>query len=356
MLGGHIVAYLIACIMDMIIGDPHALPHPVRLIGRLTATLDRLLGPKDMEVGGHKAVADDKGYAGDADRDRVTGDHSGTDRILRIKGFMLWLITEAVTIGTVALLLLGAYRIHPAAGIATEAVLTYYIFAARSLYDESIRVYKDITGDDDNRLIMARKSLSMIVGRDTDALDEGKICEAAVETVAENTSDGVIAPMIYAMVGGPIAGYLYKAANTMDSMIGYKSARYKNLGWFAAKADDVLNFIPSRLSALLLIGAAWICKGDIYAKNALRIYRRDRNVTESPNAGQCESAMAGALGLRLGGPASYGGKVIDRVIIGDGRLYATPYDIVDANRLMLVAATLMGAAAIGIMTFIYYML
>lgn len=355
MLGRHIAAYLIACIMDMLIGDPHTLPHPVRLIGKLIAALDRILGPKDMELGGHKAVAGDDEPEGNISMEAAWGRRTA-DYSMRVKGILLWTITELMTVGTAALLLIGACHIHKAAGMAVEALLTYYIFAARSLYDESMRVYRDLDSPDDDRLVRARKSLSMIVGRDTDSLDEDRICEAAVETVAENTSDGVIAPMIYAVLGGPIAGYLYKAANTMDSMIGYKSARYKDLGWFAARADDVLNFIPARISALLLIGAAWICKGDIYAKNALRIYKRDRNVTESPNAGQCESVMAGALGLRLGGYASYGGKIIDKVAIGDGRPYAVISDIADANRLMLMAATIMGAIAIGLMTFIYYML
>ncbi|MBR4719907.1 MAG: cobalamin biosynthesis protein CobD, partial [Lachnospiraceae bacterium] len=227
------------------------------------------------------------------------------------------------------------YRINVIAGVITEAVISCYMLACRSLYNESMRVYRALDKDD---IDTSRKAVSMIVGRDTDLLDEGGIIRATVETVAENTSDGVIAPMFYLALGGPILGVIYKSVNTMDSMIGYKDIRYKDIGFFAARLDDILNFIPARLSAIMMIFAAFILGSDYNGKNAVRIYKRDRLNHASPNSAQCESVCAGALGIKLAGPSSYFGKMVEKPYIGDESRAVEKDDIVKANRLMIITA------------------
>jgi len=180
----------------------------------------------------------------------------------------------------------------------------------------------------------------MIVGRDTAALDEAGIIRAAVETVAENCSDGVIAPMLYLAVGGPVLGFLYKAVNTMDSMLGYKNDRYLHFGRAAAKLDDAVNYIPSRIGAWLMIMAAFLPGREFDGKNALRIFIRDRFRHASPNSAQTESVCAGALGIRLGGDAVYFGKMVKKPYIGDARREEEEKDILRANRLLYRTAFL----------------
>ena len=326
---GHITAFFAGFVLDLIFGDPYNMPHPVRLIGRLIGFFDKLLGPPDIEESGHKSETDSEGHISVR---------------YRIRGFFLWVMIEIICIVTVTVLIFVSYRLNLYAGIALEAVLTYYFLALKCMYDESNRVRKDITesrSDDDRDLDKARYDLSMIVGRDTDVLDKKGIIKAVIETIAESTSDGVIAPMFYLAIGGPILGVMYKAANTMDSMIGYKSARYIDLGRFAAKADDVLNLIPSRLCALLIMVSSGLLLGKDAAKRALTIYRRDRNLTPSPNAGQCESAMAGAIGIKLAGDTVYGGVTVHKAYIGDDDKEVSVTDIETANRLMIASAVIM---------------
>lgn len=184
----------------------------------------------------------------------------------------------------------------------------------------------------ENDVESARKAVSMIVGRDTQGLDSVGIAKAAVETVAENTSDGVAAPLLYIAIGGPILGCLYKAVNTMDSMIGYKNDKYMEFGRFAARLDDVFNFLPSRICALVMIAVSGLCGFD--GKNALRIWRRDRRNHASPNSAQTESVMAGALNIRLAGDACYFGKVHKKPYIGDDNRMIEPEDIPRANCLL----------------------
>ena len=231
-----------------------------------------------------------------------------------------------------------------------ESIMTYQILATKCLKVESMKVYKKLTT---GTIEEARYAVSMIVGRDTQSLDEKQVAKAAVETVAENTSDGVIAPMLYLAIGGPILGFLYKAINTMDSMIGYKSDRYIDYGRAAAKLDDVVNYIPSRISAWLMI-VACIFLGKSYSeKDALRIFLRDRYCHTSPNSAQTEAACAGALGLRLAGDASYFGKVVKKPYIGDARREIEPADIVRANRLLYGSAFICELVCIGIMSGIW---
>ena len=200
-----------------------------------------------------------------------------------------------------------------------------------------MKVFHELAKGD---LESARKAVSMIVGRDTAVLDETGVAKAAVETVAENFSDGVIAPMIYTAIGGPVLGWIYKSINTMDSMVGYRNDRYMNFGTAAARLDDIVNFIPARISAILLILAGMICGRDYDPSRAFRIWRRDRYNHKSPNAAQTESACAGALGLQLAGDAQYFGRIVKKPYIGDPVRPIEPEDIIRANRLMLTASVL----------------
>lgn len=330
--------------LDLCLGDPHTIPHPVRAMGMLISALDERLFPQKY---GHS-----ENLSG-----RSTG--KSTKKGLLLRGFILWMTVMVTTV----LITLGIVLVAAFTGkvmfVAVDTVLTYYCLAARSLYDESMKVYEclqDVSEgekSDTGHLEKAREALSMIVGRDTERLDENGIVRAAVETVAENTSDGVIAPLLCTAVGGPILGMCYKAINTMDSMIGYKNERYEYFGRFAARADDVANYIPSRISAYLMIGACGlmglymrIIRGDreilgpdgtLYSvKRALSVYIRDRRKHKSPNSAQTESVCAGALGIVLGGRSYYGGIAFDKPAIGDDTRRTEAEDIRRANKLMFV--------------------
>jgi adenosylcobinamide-phosphate synthase len=218
-----------------------------------------------------------------------------------------------------------------------EGILTCYILAAKSLKTESYKVYHQLIIPD---LPKARSALSMIVGRDTEQLTFEGVSKACVETVAENTSDGVIAPMLYTAFGGPIAGMLYKAINTMDSMIGYKNERYLHFGTFAARLDDIVNYLPARCSAIAMILAAFLGGKDYSGRQAIRIFLRDRYNHKSPNSAQTESVCAGALGLELAGPASYFKKIVQKPTIGDKKREVEAEDIPRSCRLMFMTEDL----------------
>ena len=254
----------------------------------------------------------------------------------RTAGVILSVIVLSVSTALPAVLLLVCYRLHFWLGIVGESAMCYYLLAARCLRDESMKVYRALAAGDTEG---ARRAVSMIVGRDTDALTAEGITKAAVETVAENTSDGVTAPMFYIMLGGAAAGFFYKAANTMDSMLGYKNERYLRFGCFSAKLDDALNYLPSRLTALLMILSAYL--SGMNGGNAYRIWRRDRLNHASPNSAQTEAVCAGALGVMLAGDAIYFGKLVKKQTIGDDLRRVTPEDIPAANRLMYVTSVLM---------------
>ena len=299
------------------VGDPHGIPHPIVWIGKLIARLDSaLLG----EIPAEKS-------------DPAARDKDSEHR----KGVQLVLIVTGVTALASAAVMFAAYRLSPIpiAGVAAEAILTCYLLAQTSLRRESMKVYRELK---EGTLDSARKAVSMIVGRDTEVLDETGVTKAAVETVAENFSDGVIAPMLYAAIGGPVLGLTYKAINTMDSMVGYRNDRYMWFGKAAAKLDDLVNYIPSRLSALLLIAASDVSGSDYDASRAIRIWKRDRANHKSPNAAQTESAAAGALGLQLAGDAQYFGKTVKKPFIGDKVREIEAFDIVRVNRLMTSAS------------------
>ena len=285
------------------------MPHPVRLMGRLIGWLDRKLFVPGKD-----------------------------EKEQRRRGRCLCILTLLPTLLITAAILIGGYLIHPMLGLAVEAVLTCYTLAARSLRDESMKVFRALAKGD---IPEARRAVSMIVGRDTEALDAAGITRAAVETVAENTSDGVIAPMLYTCIGGPILGMLYKAVNTMDSMVGYHNERYENYGRAAARLDDLVNRIPARLSARLMILAAALLGPEYDATRAKRIYLRDRYNHKSPNSAHTESVCAGALGIRLAGDASYFGRLVRKPYIGDDVRPVEAKDIPRANRLMFLTAGLM---------------
>lgn len=257
--------------------------------------------------------------------------------------------------GGTALLLVGAYMLHPWAGCTLEGWLTYRLLAARNLRDASMRVYRALQS---GSLADSRYAVSMIVGRDTTVLDETGVTKAAVETVAENTSDGVIAPMLYMALGGPVLGMMYKAVNTMDSMVGYRNDKYMDFGRAAARLDDGVNFIPARISGLLMVAAAFLLgfserlrgSAPIYnGRRAFRIFLRDRRKHASPNAAHTEAACAGALGVQLAGNARYFGRIVEKPTLGADLRPVVPADIPRANRLMLGTAVLCECICLGIM-------
>ena len=303
----HLIALTIGFALDLIVGDPRSLPHPVRLIGRLIAALERALYPRPGKR---------------------------SPRRERVAGAILCATVVLVSGGVALAVTVGAYRLNPAFGVLVEAVLTCYLLAARDLRDESMKVYDALRL---GTLDKALAALSMIVGRDVESLDEAGATRAAVETVAENASDGVIAPLLYALVGGPALGYVYKAVNTLDSMVGYHNERYENFGKASARLDDVLNWIPSRIAAAAMILAAFIAGRDYSGWGAIRIFLRDRRNHKSPNSAQTESVCAGALGVRLGGDAYYFGRLVAKPTIGDALREIRPRDIPRACRLMFYA-------------------
>lgn len=308
MLKYHLAAFFLGFIMDLLFGDPYWLPHPIRLIGNLIAQAEKL-------------------FYKDRKRDYKKEYRGGCMTVLTVL-----LVTGIVTF----VLLFAAYRLHPLLGAGIEMIMTYQILAIKSLKDESMKVYDQLQH---GTLENARHAVSMIVGRNTQNLTEEGITKAAVETVAENTSDGVIAPMLYTALGGPVLGFLYKAVNTMDSMIGYKNDRYLYFGRAAAKLDDAVNFIPARISACLMVAAAVFLKG-ADQNRAWKIYRRDSRKHASPNSAQTESVCAGALGIQLAGDASYFGKIVKKPYIGDPVRKVETEDIKKTNRLMYITAFL----------------
>ena len=311
----HIIAFIAGFVLDLLIGDPHFIPHPVRLIGSLISFLDKRLN-SDVKYNSSENEANLTKYK---------------------RGVLLAFTVIFATFAVSVIILVAAYSINLYAGVIAEAVMTCQILATKCLRVESMRVYDALRTDG---VEAGRRAVSMIVGRDTSVLDEAGVTRAAVETVAENTSDGVIAPMLYTAIGGPVLGFVYKAVNTMDSMLGYKNDKYMYFGRFAARLDDVVNFIPARISAYLMIIAAFIGGRQFDGRNAYRIFKRDRFNHASPNSAQTESVCAGALRVQLAGDAVYFGKLVKKKYIGD-RLREIEYeDIKRANRLMYITAFL----------------
>ncbi len=288
---------VIAFILDCIFGDPQSLPHPICLIGNLI---------KNGEAFYRKHVKNEF-----------------------VAGMLLTVTVVTLSFLVPFLIIFIAGKINRYFALAINILFAYQILAAKSLKTESMKVYSPLKS---GNLPEARKFLSWIVGRDTGALDEVGVTKATVETVAENTTDGVVAPMIFMALGGAPLGFMYKAINTLDSMIGYKNDKYMYFGRFAARLDDVANFIPARITATFMIIAAAFVGLDF--KNAFKIYVRDRRNHKSPNSAQTESVCAGALNVQLAGDAYYFGKLTKKPTIGDKNREIEPEDIIRANKLM----------------------
>ncbi len=298
---------LTAFLLDSIVGDPYSLPHPIRWIGTLISRLERILRPFFSHT--------------------KAGERTG--------GAIMWLMVLTISVACTAILLYICGRVSFWLKWVVSVILCCYMLAARSLERESGKVYTAVkTGTIEE----ARYAVSMIVGRDTASLDESGVVRAAVETVAENTSDGVIAPLLYMALFGPVGAVAYKAVNTMDSMVGYHNETYENWGYCAAKMDDLFNFIPARLSGVLMcVGAAFVGQDSF---RAWKVFRRDRLNHKSPNSAHTEAACAGAMGLCLGGSSYYFGKLVEKPTIGDPVRPIEPEDIPRANRLMYATAIL----------------
>lgn len=309
-----VIVIVTAFILDLILGDPHFLWHPVQGMGYIIKYLERILR-------GLFGIRDEREL--DKAKKRIAG------------GIMVVLVI-ILSVLPVYLILKLADIIHPYVRAAVEIIMCYQMLAARSLCVESMKVYKELKN---GTIESARNAVSMIVGRDTQKLDEVGVIKAAVETVAENTSDGVTAPMFYMALFGVYGVFIYKAVNTMDSMIGYKNDRYIFFGTAAARLDDLLNYIPARISALLMILASYFLGLD--GKMAWKIYKRDRYKHASPNSAQTEAACAGALGVRLAGDAYYFGKLLKKPYIGDSLRDVEAEDIKRANGLMYMTSILM---------------
>ena len=292
-------------LLDLLLGDPYWMPHPVRWMGAAIVRLERLLR-------------------------RLFPD---TPRGRRAAGVVLAILLPLLAFGLSLGILLLCGLVSPWLRFAVETFWCYQVVATKALRVESTKVRRELERGD---LPAARRAVSMIVGRDTDCLTEEGVAKAAVETVAENSSDGVIAPLFYLAIGGAPLGLCYKAVNTLDSMVGYKNDKYLDFGCASAKLDDVWNFVPARLAALVTVLASFLCGLD--GKNGWRIFRRDRKKSASPNSAQTESVYAGALGLQLLGDAVYFGKTVRKAPIGESLRAIAPRDIARANRLLYVSA------------------
>ena len=297
-----IIAVAIGFVLDLIFGDPQWMPHPIRFIGMLISKGEKLVKeffPKQEFLA----------------------------------GVILTIFVTGISFILPLFILNYVGRWSITCKIGLEAFFCYQILATKCLKVESMRVHKYLIKND---MTQSRKYLSWIVGRDTTNLNEEQVAKAVVETIAENTSDGVIAPLIFLIIGGAPLGFFYKAVNTLDSMIGYKNEKYMLLGRFAAKLDDVLNFIPAILSAMLMIVSSFIIRLDY--KNAIKIYRRDKHNHASPNSAKTESVAAGALNVQLAGDAYYFGELVSKQTIGDANKPVTPESICVMNNLMYATA------------------
>ena len=351
------ICILTGIVLDLLVGDPIGFIHIVIVIGRYISFLEKKL---------YKDTDDDK--------------------TMEFKGSVIAFIVPVTVMILAGIVLVISFKIHPAVYFVIESFLCWQAVAARDLAYESMRVYKALNGekitipDFENggkivldavnksalegedaqnllkkqKLENARRAVSLIVGRDTDSLDETGVIKAAVETVAENTSDGIIAPLFYMFLGGGALAVMYKAVNTLDSMLGYKNDKYMHFGSASAIQDDYWNYIPSRLSALLMCLAAFFTKMD--HKNAYRIWKRDRYKHESPNSAQTESACAGALNIQLAGDASYFGHIKHKDTIGDPVRPVERDDIKRACRLMYATSLLMMMIGLIIRILAYWLI
>ena len=298
------IIFVLAFILDLILGDPKWLYHPVRIIAKLISGGEKLL-------------------------------RKIFKKNLFIAGMILTISVCVICFAFPFFLLKWLYALNYYLGFCVETFFCYQILATKCLRDEAMRIYRYLSRGD---IVSSRKYVGYIVGRDTDKLDEKGVTKAVIETVAENTTDGIVAPMIFMIIGGAPLGFLYKTVNTFDSMIGYKNEKYIDFGHFAAKTDDVFNFIPARFTAIMMI----VCSAlpPFSFKGAVKIFKRDRKNHKSPNSARTESVAAGALGIMLGGDAYYFGKLHKKQTIGDDTRTPVAADIKNTVKLMYLTATL----------------
>ncbi len=294
------ISIILAYIIDKLLGDPLWFPHPVVYMGKLISFLEQKL----------RRIAK-------------------TKKALKVAGFFLWLLTAGSAFFLTYIILKAAFRFNFALGFFIQTTIIWTGLAGKTLYDEARFVYDTVVSKDIEK---ARQRIGFLVGRDTTKLYFKEIIRAAVETVAENTVDGVTAPLFYAVLGGAPLMMAYKAINTLDSMVGYKNEKYEDLGYFSAKIDDLFNYIPARISLVGFIFASAV-KGYDY-KNAQTIALRDHKNHKSPNAGWPEAAVAGALGIQLGGDSVYFGKLVEKPSLGDKTRELEAEDIIKAGLLM----------------------
>lgn len=328
-----IYAMILGFFLDLLIGDPHGLIHPVQIIGWFISKLKN--GMQHMIYGCSYKEAVERGLPRKPKAELLCG----------------CLLTTVIVLGTFFVIygiLFLAGKIHPNLAFLLEAFFIYQILATKSLKKESMKVYDKLKAGD---LAGARIEISYLVGRDTMELDESEVAKADVETIAENTADGVIAPLFFIAIGGAPLGFAYKAVNTLDSMVAYRNDELIHLGHVSARLDDICNFIPARIAAVLMILATAILRFDV--KGAIRIFRRDRYNHLSPNSAQTEAVAAGALNIQLGGTHLYFGKPVVKPTIGDDIRPVEYEDIRRTNQLLYVSAFLMLLLGIGITAFLY---
>ncbi len=307
------IILFVAFILDLLIGDPRSLPHPVVLMGKLIGSTEDILR-RILSLGDGR----------EEDKNRKI-----------IAGILLFIIVTGISVLVPAFILIGAERVNRYLNYTLQVYFCAQLLAVKSLFSETMKVYRALAGND---IQGARLAVSMLVGRDTDKLDKEGIIRAAVETVAENTSDGIVAPIFYMVLLGLPGIFLYKAVNTLDSMVGYKNERYLYLGRCGARMDDIFNFIPARISGFIMVWVSGLCGHN--AEESLRIFLRDRKNHSSPNSAHTEAAMAGALGISLGGDAWYFGRLYKKPVIGDNTRDCDPSDIRRACKIMLVTSVL----------------
>ena len=298
------IEIILGFLLDLIVGDPQNPIHPIRIIGSLCKTVEKFF-------------------------------RSILKRYLKVAGLLTWILVVFIVFIFNYLLLKVTYRINPSVTMILGSVMIYFCISTKALKIEGLKVVKYVIKDD---IEGARKQLSYIVGRNTKNLDKESILKAVVETVAENMSDGVIAPLFYAGIGGAPLAFLYKAVNTMDSMFGYKNDKYIEFGYFPAKLDDVFNYIPARLSGYFIVVVSFILGLDY--KNSFKIYKRDKNNHSSPNSAHPEAAVAGALNVQLGGPNYYFGKLVEKQTIGDDREKIDINKVNNTNNILYCSAVL----------------
>ncbi len=295
---------LLALLLDAIIGDPRWLPHPVRLIGSLslyTEQLCRKVIPWEKMAGIYTVII-----------------------VLAVTGCSAWVIVQS------------AKALNPLLGDLVSVLLLYTCFATRDLLGHSKKVADALHRED---LVDARTKVGLIVGRDTRELDKAGVVRACVESVAENTVDGVTAPLFWAVAGGPVGSLLYKAVNTMDSIFGYRNDRYEHFGWAPARLDDLVNWIPARITGMILVLSSWLLR--LRPAEAWQVFCRDRLKHSSPNSGHAEAAVAGALGIQLGGTSWYSGNPVHKPTIGKNRFSPGEKHIDQTHSLLIVATVLM---------------